>query len=152
MELIETLDTEFLREGQLSLSGESIAIAEQLGRWARILSVIVAIALFLFVLVTLVFLYILFNLNRFQSDSVTGFAVFYALFAIANLMIIFPGIYFFRIYKHTSLALLQMDNMAMSKGLEQIKSLFKYTGVAGIVLLVVFSLFYVVMFIGAFMK
>ena len=130
---------------KIEIEQESLKHLNTARKWAMFLAIIGFIFLGLIVIIGLLAGTFL---SAFSSGS-KGLGIYESLLFIPILLIalvyFFPVLFLFRFSKHSSHAILQLDKLELSKAIKYLKYYFVYTGV---LIIIVFSLYVVVLIVA----
>jgi hypothetical protein len=105
-------------------------------KWAKFLAICSFIGLGLMAIVGLVFIILSFSI---PSDSTLPMSILGILYILIAALYFFPAIYLYRFATASSEAINSLDDDTLEEGLENLKSLFRFTGILMIIVLSLYA-------------
>lgn len=135
----------------LKLTENSLVFMRETVKWAKFLAICSFVGLGLMVLVGVVFLFLSVS---FPSPSETKLStsilgIFYILIAA---LYFFPAIYLFRFASASAEAINTLNDDTLEEGLENLKSLFRFTGILMIIVLSLYAVGFILAIVLSLIK
>ena len=138
---------------KIEIENETLKVLNTARKWAMFLAIIGFIFLGLIIVIGLIAGTFLTAFNSGEKSLGIPESLMFIPFLLVALLYFFPVLFLFRFSKHTSHAILTLDKMEFHKAMKNLKSYFAYIG---IMIIVVFSFYIVVLIVAgtsmAFLK
>ena len=132
------METESMNATSLKLTENSLVFMRETVKWAKFLAICSFVGLGLMVLVGVVFLFLSVSAPgpAEMKISTSAVGIFYILIA---LLYFFPAIYLYRFAIASAEAINTLNDDTLEEGLENLKSLFRFTGILMIIVLSLYA-------------
>ena len=132
------METESMKTTSLKLTENSLVFMRETVKWAKFLAICSFVGLGLMVLVGVVFFFLSVSAPgpaemKFSTSAV---GVFYILIAV---LYFFPAMYLYRFATASAEAINTLNDDTLEEGLENLKSLFRFTGILMIIVLSLYA-------------
>ena len=132
------METESMKTTSLKLTENSLVFMRETVKWAKFLAICSFVGLGLMVLVGVVFFFLSVSAPgpaemKFSTSAV---GIFYILIAV---LYFFPAMYLYRFATASAEAINTLNDDTLEEGLENLKSLFRFTGILMIIVLSLYA-------------
>jgi hypothetical protein len=132
------METESMNATSLKLTENSLVFMRETVKWAKFLAICSFVGLGLMVLVGVVFFFLSVSAPgpaemKFSTSAV---GIFYILIAV---LYFFPAMYLYRFATASAEAINTLNDDTLEEGLENLKSLFRFTGILMIIVLSLYA-------------
>ncbi|AWG22488.1 hypothetical protein FFWV33_13605 [Flavobacterium faecale] len=136
-------ETTFQEDGRLYLGQEAQGFLKETAKWAYFLSILGFIGIAFIVIIALFIGTIFSTLNSMSGNSNPimgiGTGVITGLYLVLAVLYFFPVFYLFQFSSKMKKAFKENDNDLISSSFEYLKSHYKFIGIMGLVLVVIYS-------------
>jgi hypothetical protein len=132
------MEKESMNATSLKLTENSLVFMRETVKWAKFLAICSFVGLGLMVLVGVVFLFlsVSFPVPSEMKFSTSAVGIFYILIAV---LYFFPAMYLYRFATASAEAINTLNDDTLEEGLENLKSLFRFTGILMIIVLSLYA-------------
>ncbi|MFM6936016.1 MAG: DUF5362 family protein [Flavobacteriales bacterium] len=142
-----------MENNQIIVSEQSKEFLLETAKWARFLSIVSFVALGIMALVGVSVSFSAFLFSNETNPSNAAFAPALGILYIAlGAVYFFPTIYLFRFSSQLKSAILEVDSETLESGFENLKSLFRFTGILTIVTLSFYALSILLVIVSVLLK
>jgi hypothetical protein len=129
------METQLSNNKSLKLTENSLIFMAEVVKWAKFLAICSFVVLGIMLLIGAGVILIQFQ-DQAEGFSAVIMGVFYILMAV---LYFFPAMYLHRFATATATAIEQLNDDTLEEGLEQLKSLFRFTGILMIIILSLYA-------------
>jgi hypothetical protein len=129
------METQISNNKSLKLTENSLIFMAEVVKWAKFLAICSFVVLGIMLLIGAGVILIQFQ-DQAEGFSAVIMGVFYILMAV---LYFFPAMYLHRFATATANAIEQLNDDTLEEGLEQLKSLFRFTGILMIIILSLYA-------------
>lgn len=122
----------------LKLTENSLVFMRETVKWAKFLAICSFVGLGLMVLVGVVFLFLSVSV-KVPSETQISTSILGILYILIAALYFFPAIYLFRFATASAEAINTLNDDTLEEGLENLKSLFRFTGILMIIVLSLYA-------------
>lgn len=136
-----TLDNNFNTKTELQIDAASRKYLKETSKWAKFLSIVGFISVGLMILMAL-FIGTIYSTMMPELGQVQGFPMWImsAFYILIGILYIMPMLYLYRFATKVQLALIRDDQIELTSSFENLKSLFKFVGIATIIFLGLYAI------------
>ncbi|MDP4761051.1 MAG: DUF5362 family protein [Crocinitomicaceae bacterium] len=145
------METESMNATSLKLTENSLVFMRETVKWAKFLAICSFVGLGLMVLVGVVFLFLSVSAPgpAEMKISTSAVGIFYILIAV---LYFFPAIYLYRFAIASAEAINTLNDDTLEEGLENLKSLFRFTGILMIIVLSLYAVGFILAIVLSLIK